>query len=122
MHIQDCNYDIIKTSVAYGFLSLNLKDLFIYLISCFTSIYFLNLISCICNSFFILLFLAALCSMQGLTSLTRDGIHTPPAVEARSLNHRTARELPISMYFLRDTRIKKKKLEIEKSDGQIRVF
>ena len=60
--------------------------------------------------------------MQGLTSLTRDRIHTPPAVEALSLNHRTAREVPVSMYFLRDTRIKKKKLEIEKRDGQVKVF
>ena len=39
MHIQDCNYDITKTLVAYGFLSLNLKDFFIYLISCFTLIF-----------------------------------------------------------------------------------
>ena len=107
LNIQDCNYDTIKTFVVYEFLSLNLKDLFIYLISWFTSIYFLNLV-CIFNSFFILFFGAALCGMQGLTSLMRDRSHTHPAVEAPSLNHRAAREVPISMYFLRDIRIGKK--------------
>ena len=33
--------------------------------------------------------------MQGLPSSTGDGTRAPPAVEAQSLNHRTAREVPI---------------------------
>ena len=40
-------------------------------------------------------FFVKTCSMQDLSSLTRDGTH-PPAVEVWSLNHWTARELPIS--------------------------
>ena len=45
----------------------------------------------------IYLFLATLCGMWDFSSLTRDRTWGPPAVEAQSLNHWTAREISRSV-------------------------
>ena len=47
----------------------------------------------ILKNFFFLIILAVLHSMKDLSSLTRDQTQ-PPALEARSINHWTAREVP----------------------------
>ena len=44
------------------------------------------------------LFLAPLCDMQDLSSLTRDRT-VPPAPEARIPNHQTTREVPTELSF-----------------------
>ena len=46
--------------------------------------------------FFIFIFLAMPCGMQDLSSPTRETEPVPPALEAWSLNHWTARGVPLS--------------------------
>ena len=48
---------------------------------------------------FIFIFLAALCDVWHLSSLTRELGPTPPALEALSVNHWTTREVPISEFL-----------------------
>ena len=59
-------------------------------------VYLLRSLFVFCLFFF--LFLASLHGIQDLSSLTRDRTHAP-AVEAQSVNHWTAREVP-SLHFL----------------------
>ena len=50
---------------------------------------------CAISVFVLIFFLAVLCSMWGLSSLTRNQTHAMPhALEAWCFNHQTTREVP----------------------------
>ena len=66
----------------------------LYLNNAIILLIFLKCVSTSTN-FVIILFLATLCSMWDFSTLIEPEL---PVMEARSLNHRTAREVPIKLF------------------------